>query len=185
VGVQVIQTVFSGVAVLAAGIGAIFGFKNWGKARRDKKRQFLSTYLKEYRDEDFGRAVAALWELYKDNGYDRGRLVDAYVKRAKEDERHFHFHVRRRVSAFYQEMGFLAKQDPDIMSMLKEVWNSGDLRIIKEVLLPIEREAIPQLLGERPPDDGRPIETNEAWPESFVVMANLYNTALINEARRR
>ena len=54
-----------------------------------------------------------------------------YVESNKRDPRlRLHIDVRRRVSHFYQQLGFLADEDTEIRDLMFSIWMPGDLRIL-------------------------------------------------------
>jgi hypothetical protein len=174
---KILSTSISGVLLLTALGTAFFGFRKWRSERAQRRREFLSAYLREYRSAEMGRAIHELWQLFKDCGGDPHEMSNVYkTKWDSEPQKTFHFDIRRKVSAFYQEMAFLA-EDKDIADILYQVWTEGDLRIIRDVILPLELEAVPRVLGPMPKKEDAKIQIEEKWSPAFKAMAKLYNGA--------
>ena len=183
---KILSVIFNGLMAVAASIGVGYGIKQWKLARKQRKREFLSEFLKQYRSVEMGKAIAELWKMYRENDGDTHRMSDDYEKKYKNDpDRTFHFEVRRRVSAFYQQMAFLAEKDKDIEEILYQVWIEGDLRIIMDVLLPLELEAVPRVLGHMPKKEDAKIKIDEDWSPALKAMAKLYNGAYEREKQRQ
>lgn len=189
---QMIGAVASVGTLLAALIGVPIALLGIRRARRERKTEFLSLYLKEYRSQDFGNAIKALWDFYDDCGGDQERMIEAYVKRFRRDHGKFHMAVRRRVSAYFQEMGFLLHEDSELRDTVFSVWNRGDLRVISNILLPLELRAVPRVVpnakgprvGERVLMQSGRVVVSSAWAPSHQVMADLYNEAVDRERRQ-
>ena len=151
---------------------AIVGFVEWRNRERERKRQILADvlrgYFKEYRSEEFGRAVEALMNFQRECKNDPAQIVQAYLELRKNvpqisgDPLHYQ---RRMVSAFYQEIAIYADGSEEIRNEVYKVWTEGNLSIIPDVLVPIELEAIPISLG-------NPIVTKV--PPVFEAMLRLY-----------
>jgi hypothetical protein len=183
---KILGTVLSGGMLATAVVGVCYGVKQWGAARKQRKREFLSEYLREYRSPGMGQAIAELWDFYRHNDGDTRRMSDAYFTEYQNDpDRRFHFKVRRRVSAFYQEMAFLAERDKDVQEILYQVWIEGDLRIIRDVLLPLELEAVPRVVGPVPKRENQKITIDEQWSPAIKAMAKLYNGAFAKEEEEK
>jgi hypothetical protein len=181
---KILGAVFSGGTFLAAAIGVGYGIRQWGAARKQRKREFLSEYLKEYRSEDMGKSIAELWEFYRRNDCDTKKMSDSYFEEDKNDPtRRFHFAVRRRVSAFYQQMALLAANDKDIENILYQVWTEGDLRLVRNIILPLELEAVPRVIAKTTKNEGGMINTDDSWSPAFKAMARLYNRAYEREQK--
>jgi hypothetical protein len=171
--------------LLTALVGLPIALVSLRRARKVRKTAFLARYLKEYRSQYFGNAIKALWQFYRDCKNDPDTLVRMYVTRYNNDGGRFHMAIRRRVTAFFQQIGFLLNEDPELRNIFFSVWAKGDLEIIREILLPLEILAVPQVvLGSDGPrigeriiiEDGRVI-IGQHWGVSHQVMANLYNMA--------
>jgi hypothetical protein len=183
---KILGAVMSGGMLVIAVVGVCYGVKQWKAARKQRKREFLSEYLREYRSVEMGQAIAELWDFYRHNDGDTRRMSDSYFTQYQDDpERRFHFKVRRRVSAFYQEMAFLAERDKDVQEILYQVWIEGDLRIIRDVLLPLELEAVPRVVGPVPKKENEKISVNEEWSPAIKAMAKLYNGAFEREEKEK
>lgn len=150
---------------------ALVAYVEWRNRERERKRQILvdvlRSYFKEYRSEEFGRAVEALKSFQSKCENDPEQIVQSYVALRKNvpqtgDSLHYR---RRMVSAFYQEIAIYANESEDFRNEVYKVWTEGDLNIIPDVLLPIELEAIPISLG-------NPIVTKV--PPVFEAMLSLY-----------
>jgi hypothetical protein len=191
VGIQVVidffnkvtwESVSAGANVVLAllGVATILYVRcEWKKRLRDekvaaveKKRQILVDvlrgYFKEYRSEEFGKAIEALRVFQRECGNDPQKIVESYVYLRKNvppfPRRNLHYQ-RRMVSAFFQELAIYANESEDIRNEVCKVWLTGDLGIIKDVLEPIELEAIPISLGNPP--------MKKPFP-AFKAMLNLY-----------
>lgn len=175
--IQVAQAVFSGITAAVAVGGVAFTIVSLRRSRRERKREFLATYLKEFRDVEFGKAIARLWDLYRACGYDKEEMNREYKRMADENGLHFHLAIRRKVTAFYQELGFLADRDKDIMKWVSEVWGLGDVYLIKHILLPIERgEAIRHLGGIYLTPPGIRAKISDAWTIFPTVLPSSNNS---------
>ncbi len=170
---------------LVATAAAVVAWLQLRKARLDRKAQVLTRYLGEYREPGMGRAVDLLWHLYEDCSGNEDEMVRRYVERGRTDHKRFHFEARRRVSAFYQEIGFLAAEDRELRGMLLQVWIPGDLEIVRKVLLPLELRGVPLLAhpdnpvsSERLLVERGKIVIRPNWPASVSRMAELYNASL-------
>lgn len=131
----IIESVASAGTLLTALIGLPIALSSFRKTRTLRKTTFLDKYLNEYRSAKMGRAIAALHSMYKCAGRDELKLIRRYIECSKADGMSFHFNVRRKVSAFYQQMAFFAEADREIKDILFRVWGRGDLQIIRDIIL--------------------------------------------------
>jgi hypothetical protein len=186
----IIESIAAAGTLVTALIGLPIALASLRKARIQRKTEFLARYFKEYRAEEMGRAISDLWKLYRKSRSDEVTMIENYVKRNKKDGGKFHLEVRRKVSAFYQEMGFLAEGDPELRDLMFRVWTSGDLEIIRKIILPLELFAVPRVIddaalriGERIVIINGRIVINRKWAPSDQVKAILYNKAVNRDKR--
>jgi hypothetical protein len=178
--------------LLTALIGVPIAFASLRRARKERKTAFLSSYLEEYRSVPFGNAVKELWEFYEVCNKDQDTMVRMYVTQYAYDSGRFHMNVRRRVTAFFQQMGLLLNEDSELRDIVYSVWTRGDLEIISKILLPLEILAVPRVvpgsagprIGERIVMVDRRIVICQDWGLSHQVMANLYNMAVDRERKQ-
>ena len=115
--------------------------------RQQSVKELLNTYLKEYREPQMGRAISRLWDLYRIAGGNPTKIVELYTQLYERSRnRYFHFNIRRRVSAFYQQLALLIENDECAREEVYRIWSRGSFELIPKVLRPIEAVAIPRIL---------------------------------------
>jgi hypothetical protein len=177
------NVVVAAIAVLGLPI-ALSQLKNLLKSRddalkqrkRDSAKTLLNVYLKEYRSVEMGRAIAALWKLYYVSKKKKESLVDNYVKLYFYNRnRNFHFNIRRRVSAFYQELSLFVEKDDFAKEEIYSMWAKANLNLIPKVLIPIETMAIPRILAKESNEALSPLAGSSL--HSIAAMERLYENA--------
>lgn len=144
------------VIALVSGIGAIlsgaFATLVWRSAKRRMIHEALLDVQKDYRSPQMLYAVRTLWDFYREH---KEKLVETYEEIRNEEERwvssldrqerikaeeHTLHHQRRLVSHFYQHLAslYLSKILP--RDILYRNWSEPDLRIIPQILIPIENK---------------------------------------------
>jgi hypothetical protein len=141
-GYSFIDTILTALMVLFTGAALFVAWRAWKISKAGQWREILSTYFKEYRTYEMGKAVSDLWTLRRICNDNIQNFVLAYVDDCVQSTR-FHFNTRRRVSAFYQEIAVLCKKNKYLRTIVYSLWTKGDLEIIPAILLPIETIAIP------------------------------------------
>jgi len=146
---------------------------------RQAKKDALNAYLQEYRTPEMGRAVASLWNLYRLARKNPRELVRLYIKLYQKEPSHaFHFDVRRRVSAFFQQLAVFAEEDGYARDLTYRVWSKANLDLIPRVLLPLETVAIPEILTGVPSKVSKDTYFFDIAPEHLVkAMQRLYESA--------
>ncbi len=152
-------------SVIAAFVAAAYARKAANAARRTSEQallhQTLVNVLSEYRAAEMLVAIESLWDFKDEHPNDLGA---AYETRRKEDKEMLQsvplrdrmeslrttIHYRRRlVSQFYGLLAGLYKEGVIPKKTLYTHWTAGDLRIIPQVLIPIEK-ALGMALGRSP-----------------------------------
>ena len=154
--------VFSGLALLGVALAIYIQNREFSSEIRELQdqtqllqaqnvHQALSTALLEYRSIEMFTAVKHLWTFHRDH---RDNLVTEYLRITKEDDDRIAalpeterlaaeavtLHYRRQlVSRFYQFLSGLVHEEIVPQSLVYTYWNRGQLRIIPEVLEPIEK----------------------------------------------
>ncbi len=95
--------------------------------------QSIIPLLMEYRSKEMLEAVGALWEFRRKNDK---HMVDAYEKQYRKNVK-LH-HQRRLVSQYYGILSGLYSFGIIPQNVLFAYWSKKDLRIIPEVIIPIE-----------------------------------------------
>lgn len=119
--------------------------------------------MRDYSQNDMAQAVSRLWNFWRDcskNGEVVEKKFEGDLKSkggsesspvAKLDN------SRRRVSHFYQRMAGLYAISVLPGSVLYRHWQEKDLRIIPEIIIPME-EALMRSRGEDPGNESEPLE---------------------------
>jgi len=147
--------------------------------QQDSAKSLLNIYLKEYRTASMGRAIAALWLLYRKSKLNEDRLVRNYITLYKlQKNKSFHFDIRRKVSVFYQELALFIEKDKYAKDEVYSLWARTNLDLIPKVLMPIELKAIPRLLSEESGQETAYTSTlTEKALHSIKAMQKLYDNA--------
>jgi hypothetical protein len=155
------NAVFSGLALIGVVVAILHQNRAFGEQIQEIQRQTqslaiqnvhrtLETALLEYRSVEMFAAVKHLWGFHKEYGdnlvkeYERIRRADEVrIASLPEHERleseKLTLHYRRQlVSRFYQFLSGLVNECVVPREMIYRYWNRGALRIIPEVLEPIE-----------------------------------------------
>jgi hypothetical protein len=134
------------VAIIAI-FAAIFAYRAWRVSKGQLKSQIISDILREYRSAEMGNAIRRLHEEFEQCGKDASKLIESYEKKY-DSEKHCReslHHQRRIVSNFYQHVSALISNGIIENTVFYSLWTKENLKIIPEILLPIERIAIPHV----------------------------------------
>jgi len=141
------------VSVIAAIASALFAGWVWWIAKRTMIHQALLDVQKDYRSPQMQYAVRTLWDFYRMYGKDK--FVEEYDKKRKEEDnwvsdqerqKRIEFeqatlhYQRRLVSHFYQHLAALYVNGILPKGIVYSNWSEADLRIILEILIPIENK---------------------------------------------
>jgi hypothetical protein len=145
------------LSVLVAGLSALYARHSNVKADAAQRtseaallHQVLVDVLFEYRSAEMLNAVRSLWEFWRKHqtdlptAYEATRNQDTNIlggllpkDRLEYERTTLHFQ-RRLVSQFYALLAGLYEQGIIPHKILYTYWGEGDLRIIPQVLIPIE-----------------------------------------------
>lgn len=141
------------ISAIAAAVSALFAAFVWGIAKRTMIHQVLLDVQKDYRSPQMLYAVRTCWEFYGKQG--RKKFVEKYEeirneeqrwilsldkqKRIEAEQSTLHYQ-RRLVSHFYQHLASLYVNKILPKKIVYSIWSETDLRIIPEVLIPIENK---------------------------------------------
>ncbi len=138
------------VIALAAVAGAVAALRYLGEGRAARKHLMFSELWKEYQSPEMLKALRRLHDFYDECGHSEDNLVSAYKRlywSVHSEGPTLHYY-RRYVSHFFQKAASLIAQGLLDQRAFYGSWNRGDLRIIPEVLIPVEARALPALWGE-------------------------------------
>jgi hypothetical protein len=156
------NAVFSGLALIGVVVAILHQNRAFGEQIQEIQKQTqslatqnvhrtLETALLEYRSVEMFTAVKHLWGFHKEHG---NNIVQEYENIRQEDDMRIAslpeyerlesekltLHYRRQlVSRFYQFLSGLVNEGVVPREMIYRYWNRGALRIIPEILEPIER----------------------------------------------
>jgi hypothetical protein len=135
------------VVAIFAIIAAIFAFKAWNVSKRQLKSQIIGDLLKEYRSVEMGNAIRRLYEEFEQCGGIASKLIESYENKYNSEKhcRESLHHQRRIVSNFYQHVCTLISNGIIEDTILYSLWTKDNLKIIPDILLPIETKAIPHV----------------------------------------
>jgi hypothetical protein len=151
---SIVSVLFAGISAIVATVSLVIAFFVWRVAKRTMTHQALIDVHKDYRSPEMLYAVDILWNFSRKHGKDN--LVQEYENiRAKEKQKilnidnheerekavrnSLHYH-RRLVSHFYQHLAALYVNNILTKDIVYKNWSEADLRIIPEVLIPIENK---------------------------------------------
>lgn len=144
-----IASAVANIVMSGATIGAlVVAIRAWTNTKRAEWREVIGRYFKEYRGLEMGRAVDELHRFYRDNKSNPVNVIRTYINHALASD-DFHLVTRRRVSAFYQELGALVSTSPQMEKIVYSLWRKADFDIIVMILLPIEAIANKWAIAER------------------------------------
>lgn len=130
--------------------------------------QVLVPLLMEYRSEAMYDAITALWTLREQHPDD---FVAEYERQSRENSR-LHYQSRS-VSHFYGLLSGLYSVGVVPPEVLYSYWSERDLRIIPQVILPIERELERSVFRGSPQTPGKDLAAVR-WAQ---MMQKLYDDA--------
>jgi hypothetical protein len=160
------------VLALSAIIAGIFAYHAWSISKGQLKNQIVSELLKEYRSPEMGMAIRRLYEEFHTCQENQEQLIERYqsVYRNERDNLNGLHYQRRKVSIFYQHISTLITNGIIGNTIFYSLWTKDDLKIIPDILIPIETKAIPLSVGK--------IEISP-WnmPRAFTSMLDLYKNA--------
>ncbi len=142
------------------------------ETRASRKYQVFSDLWREYQSPEMLKALRRLHDFYNECGRNEENLISAYKRlywsvNAEGPTLHFY---RRYVSHFFQKVTALIRQQMLDPGMFYDNWNKSDLRIIPDILVPVEIRALPSLWGETE-------YTAESMPRRFRRLLELYKGA--------
>lgn len=163
------------ISILAAATAAFFLFLTFIVSlvthRQTKETMQLQTFLhlrEEYRSKEVGIAISRLWELYRDECKEtKCFLITHYVTQSMGIKKRMLWSIhnqRRMVSQLYQELENLLRKNTITEELIFSYWSWGDLRIIPEIIDPIETNAIPILL------EGKEHEESADWINNLKIL---------------
>jgi hypothetical protein len=144
---SIFGTVSNMVVAFVAIIAAIFAYRAWRVSKGQLKSQIISDILKEYRSVEMGSAIRRLHEEFEQCEKIESKLVDSYKNKYESEKtcRESLHNQRRMVSNFYQHVSTLISNGVIKNTVFYSIWTKDDLKIIQDILLPIERKALPCL----------------------------------------
>ena len=150
------------VSGVVAIVSALFAGFVWRIAHRTMIHQALEDVQKDYRSPEMHHAIRALWQLYIQfgdnlaNEYDNIRQhEDSWIfslpnERDRIEAERVTLHYQRRlVSHFYKHLAALYVNKVIAKDVLFSIWSEVDLRIIPQILVPIENK-LREVLREEP-----------------------------------
>ncbi len=164
-----IPNIIALVSVITAIASALFAGRVWWIAKRTMIHQALLEVQKDYRTPQMQYAVRTLWDFYREHGKDK--FVEEYDNRRKkedkwvsdqekqkrtESEKSTLHYQRRLVSHFYQHLAALYINKILPKDIVYSIWSEVDLRIIPEIIIPIENK-LREVLFEKPVE---PLDNN-------------------------
>ncbi len=138
------------VIALAAIAGAVAALRFLRENRAARRHGVFNELWKEYQSPEMLKALRRLHDFYDECGHNEDNLVSAYKRLywSVHSEGPTLHYCRRYVSHFFQKAASLIAQDQLDPRVFYGSWNRSDLRIIPEVLIPVEARALPALWGE-------------------------------------
>ena len=148
-----IPNVIALVSAIAAIASVLFAGRVWRIAKRTMIHQALLEIQKDYSTPQMQYAVRTLWDFYREHG--KANFVEEYDKKRKEDDKWVSgqerqkriefekatLHYQRRlISHFYQHLAALYINKILPKGIVYSNWSEADLRIIPEILIPIENK---------------------------------------------
>ena len=141
------------ISAIAATASTLFAGCVWWIVKRTMIHQALLDVQKDYRSPQMQYAVRTLWQFYKEHG--KEKLVEKYEEirdeeqiwilsldkqeRVEAEQSTLHYQ-RRLVSHFYQHLTALYVNKILPKDIVFSIWSEADLRIIPEILIPIENK---------------------------------------------
>lgn len=146
-------SIFNMLMAMAAIGSAIFAGCVWRIVKKTMIHQALLDVQKDYRSPQMLYAVRTLWEFHKTHG--KQKLVEKYEETRRREEEWVSglnqekrieaeqstLHCQRRlVSHFYEHLAALYVNRIIPKGVVYKIWSEPDLRIIPDVLIPIENQ---------------------------------------------
>ena len=146
-------SVFNIIMAMAAIGSAIIAYCIWRTTKKTMNYQALVDVRKDYSSPQIFYAVKTLRKFYETHG--KETFVEKYEEVREQDEKRisalkegerieseqYTLHYQRRiVSHFYQHLAALCKHKIIPRDIVKAEWSEADLRIIPEILIPIENK---------------------------------------------
>ena len=147
---SIVITVISAIAAVGS---AIFAAYAYGVGKTTLLHQGLVDVRKDYRSPEMQYAIETLWDFYREHG--REKLAEKYEEIRQEEkkwisslekqgrieaERSTLHYQRRLVSHFYQHLAGLYVNGVLPKKTLHKIWSKEALRIIPDILVPIENK---------------------------------------------
>jgi hypothetical protein len=146
------------VAVLS--LEGIVAFRHLRQARLDSVHQVLVSVLQDYRSPEMLWAMNSLWRFRREHG---DKFVQSYMEQWQKDDERIAglpddqqlaataatLHCRRRtVKEFYNLLAGLRDLQVLPQEVLYTYWNEAELKIIPEILIPLEMAVAQRLRSE-------------------------------------
>lgn len=167
------------VAVLS--VEGIVAVRHLRQSRLDSVHQVLVTVMQDYRSAEMMLAINSLWRFRRQHG---DNFVQEYLKRWQQDDERIAalpegeqleatkatLHYRRRiVKEFFNLLGGLHELGVFPKDVLDTYWGESELKIIPEILIPLETAVSKSLRTER--DFGGWYERLSRLSQSEITLA--------------
>jgi hypothetical protein len=168
----ILGMVFQVVLGVLAIIAVVVALRFLKQTRAARTFAMFNDLWKEYQSPEMLKALRRLHDFYDECGHNEDNLVSAYKRlywSVHSEGPTLHYY-RRYVSHFFQKAASLIAQGLLDSRTFYGSWNRGDLRVIPEILVPVESRALPSLWGEAEfPKD--------AIPKRLRILLDLYTNA--------
>ena len=110
-------------------------------ARKALRLGMLKELMRTYSTPETGDAVRTLWDFYKDCDKNSNKVHGKFkgLLEAKNDQTKIINDSRRSVSHFYQLMAAMYHRRVVDSKLLFKFWQERDLKIIRDVIIPLEK----------------------------------------------
>lgn len=160
------------ISAITAIAAVVLAASSWKLANKTLVHQTLVDLQKEYRSTQMLYAIKTLWDFYNENGQDKfvekyeeirceeQKMVSSLEKQKQIEAEQSTLHNQRRiVSHFYQQLANLYVNKVLTKDVVYRSWSEADLRIIPQVIVPIENNLRKVL---HKPPLGRPLDENHS-----------------------
>jgi hypothetical protein len=185
--------IISSCATAGTFIAAIFAigysYSAWKSSKKAYRYEVINETFREYRSQEMGLAMKAIWDFKrkcdkKGKTIEQAReiLIDEYYRLYKKDGDKIINSIhndRRRVSLYFQQIASLAARDKNIKKAILEIWSQRYLKVIPEILEPIEMIALPKCVGEETHND------RENYPQFMKDMLEMYETSEVKKKKTK
>ncbi len=162
------EIVILGITTIILFFTAIATTKSWKTSKNVAGIQLFKELVIDYRSSEMLHAIVKLKDIFDKCGREKNLLIKRYIEMLKEDPQSQLHEQRRIVTHFYSMMALLYVKEWIPNDMVHTNWSEFDLRIIPEILVPIETIAIPRLYK-------RPDILQKKYPKTVKNMMKLYN----------